>query len=107
MSTQTGPPARERWAARASLAAAALAVALPLAFGGVRGLLLLLAALAAMAVAAGALWWALTRRGPVRWIAGLLAVVLPLAVVVVLAITLLWTLLLSPVLWIVAVWCGR
>ncbi|MFF2363362.1 diacylglycerol/lipid kinase family protein [Streptomyces sp. NPDC058122] len=107
MSTQTGPPARERWAARASLAAAALAVALPLAFGGVRGLLLLLAALAAMAVAAAALWWALTRRGPVRWIAGLLAVVLPLAVVVVLAITLLWTLLLSPVLWIVAVWCGR
>ncbi|MEU4170886.1 diacylglycerol kinase family protein [Streptomyces sp. NPDC026665] len=107
MSTETGPPARERWAARASLAAAALAVALPLAFGGVRGFLLLLAALAAMAVAAAALWWALTRRGPVRWIAGLLAVALPLAVVVVLAITLLWTLLLSPVLWIVAVWSGR
>ncbi|MFD6553641.1 diacylglycerol kinase family protein, partial [Streptomyces sp. NPDC058398] len=107
MSTQTGPPARERWAARAALAAAALAVALPLAFGGVRGFLLLLAALAAMAVAAAALWWALTRRGAVRWIAGLLAVVLPLAVVVVLALTLLWTLLLSPVLWIIAVWCGR
>ncbi|MEV6192436.1 diacylglycerol kinase family protein [Streptomyces sp. NPDC051920] len=107
MSTETGPPARERWAARASLAAAALAVALPLAFGGVRGFLLLLAALAAVAVAAAALWWALTRRGPVRWIAGLLAVALPLAVVVVLAITLLWTLLLSPVLWIVAVWSGR
>ncbi|MGW1064893.1 diacylglycerol/lipid kinase family protein [Streptomyces aureus] len=107
MSTQTGPPARERWAARASLAAAALAVALPLAFGGVRGFLLLLAALAAMAVAAGALWWMLSRRGPVRWIAGLIAIVLPLAVVVVLAVTLLWTLLLSPVLWIVAVWCGR
>ncbi|MEU9135865.1 diacylglycerol kinase family protein [Streptomyces sp. NPDC048404] len=107
MSTQTGPPARERWAARAALAAAALAVALPLAFGGVRGFLLLLAALAAMAVAAAALWWALTRRGAVRWVAGLLAVVLPLAVVVVLALTLLWTLLLSPVLWIIAVWCGR
>ncbi|MFB7245766.1 diacylglycerol kinase [Streptomyces populi] len=107
MSTQTGPPARERWAARASLASAALAVALPLAFGGVRGFLLLLAALAAMAVAAAALWWALTRRGPVRWIAGLLAVLLPLAAVVVLAVTLLWTLLLSPLLWIVAVWCGR
>ncbi|MFD5517830.1 diacylglycerol/lipid kinase family protein [Streptomyces sp. NPDC127066] len=107
MSTQTGPPARERWAARAALSAAALAVALPLAFGGVRGFLLLLAALAAMAVAAAALWWALTRRGAVRWIAGLLAVVLPLAVVVVLALTLLWTLLLSPVLWIIAVWCGR
>ncbi|MGW2779733.1 diacylglycerol/lipid kinase family protein [Streptomyces populi] len=107
MSTQTAPPARERWAARASLASAALAVALPLAFGGVRGFLLLLAALAAMAVAAAALWWALTRRGPVRWIAGLLAVLLPLAAVVVLAVTLLWTLLLSPLLWIVAVWCGR
>ncbi|KAB1979940.1 MULTISPECIES: diacylglycerol/lipid kinase family protein [Streptomyces] len=107
MSTQTAPPARERWAARASLASAALAVALPLAFGGVRGFLLLLAALAAMAVAAAALWWALTRRGPVRWIAGLLAVLLPLAAVVILAITLLWTLLLSPLLWIVAVWCGR
>ncbi|WP_326784808.1 diacylglycerol/lipid kinase family protein [Streptomyces sp. NBC_00151] len=107
MSTETGPPARERWAARASLAAAALAVALPLAFGGVRGFLLLLAAAAAMAVAAAALWWMLTRRGPLRWIAGLLAIVLPFAAVVVLALTLLWTLLLSPVLWIIAVWCGR
>ncbi|MET7984983.1 MULTISPECIES: diacylglycerol kinase family protein [unclassified Streptomyces] len=107
MSAQTGPPARERWAARAALVSAALAVALPLVFGGVRGFLLLLAALATMAVAAAALWWTLTRRGPVRWIAGALAIVLPLAVIVVLAVTLLWTLLLSPVLWITAVWCGR
>jgi diacylglycerol kinase family enzyme len=107
MSTDTGPPARERWAARVSLASAALAVALPLAFGGVRGFLLLLAALAGMAVAAAALWWMLTRRGLVRWIAGLLAIVVPIAVIVVLAVTLLWTLLLSPVLWIIAVWSGR
>ncbi|MFD5815829.1 diacylglycerol/lipid kinase family protein [Streptomyces sp. NPDC127038] len=107
MSAQTGPSARERWAARAALVSAALAVALPLFSGGIRGLLFLLAALAALAVAAAALWWALSRRGPVRWIAGLLAVVLPLAALVVLAITLLWTLLLSPLLWIVAVWCGR
>ncbi|MFF3613168.1 diacylglycerol/lipid kinase family protein [Streptomyces sp. NPDC002580] len=107
MATDTGPPARERWAARVSLLAAALAVAVPLVFGGVRGFLLLLAALAGMAVSAAAMWWTLTRRGPVRWIAGLLAVVVPLAVIVVLAVTLLWTLLLSPVLWIIAVWSGR
>ncbi|MER5470631.1 diacylglycerol kinase family protein [Streptomyces sp. NPDC002935] len=107
MSTDTVPPARERWAARASLAAAVLAVALPLVFGGVRGFLLLLAALAGMAVSAAALWWMLTRRGLLRWIAGLLAVVVPIAVIVVLAVTLLWTLLLSPVLWILAVWSGR
>ena len=107
MSTETGPPAGERWAARVSLAAAALAVAVPLVFGGVRGFLLLLAALAGMAVAAAALWWTLSRRGPARWIAGLLAVAVPIAVIVVLAVTLLWTLLLSPVLWILAVWSGR
>ena len=39
-------PSRERWAARASLAAAAFAVPLPLVFGGVGGVLLLVAALA-------------------------------------------------------------
>jgi diacylglycerol kinase family enzyme len=107
MATDTAPGARERWAARASLASAALALAIPLVFGGVRGFLLLLAAIVGMAISAAAMWWTLTRRGPLRWIAGLLAVVVPIAVIVVLAVTLLWTLLLSPVLWIVAVWSGR
>lgn len=77
--TDTRPPARERWAARASLAAAALAVAVPLFTGGVRGVLLLIAAVVGMAVAAAALWWMLTRRGPARWIAGLLAIAVPSA----------------------------
>ncbi|MFD6494013.1 diacylglycerol kinase family protein [Streptomyces sp. NPDC059944] len=105
--TDTRPPARERWAARASLVAAALAVAVPLIDGGVRGVLLVIASIVGMAVAAAALWWTLTRRGPARWIAGLLAIAVPLGVIVVLAVTLLWTLLLSPVLWVLAVWCGR
>ncbi|MEW2166077.1 diacylglycerol kinase family protein [Streptomyces sp. NPDC007084] len=105
--TDTKPPARERWAARAALAAAALAVAVPLFTGGVRGVLLVVAAVVGMAVAAAALWWTLTRRGPARWIAGTLAIAVPLGVIVVLAVTLLWTLLLSPVLWVLAVWCGR
>ena len=107
MGTDTRPPARKRWAARAALAAAALAVAVPLVTGGLRGVLLMVAAVVGMAVAAAALWWTLSRRGPARWIAGLLAVAVPLGIIVVLAVTLLWTLLLSPVLWVVAVWCGR
>jgi hypothetical protein len=70
-----GPDHREQqWAARAALTAAALAVLLPLAYGGVGGVLLLVAGLAGAALTAAALWWALTRRGFVRWAAALLAV---------------------------------
>ncbi|MFD5402245.1 diacylglycerol/lipid kinase family protein [Streptomyces griseorubiginosus] len=98
---------RQRWAARVSLAAAALAVLLPLAYGGIGGVLLLAAGLAGAAVTAAALWWTLTRRGPERWLAAVVTVVTPTLLVVLFAVTLGWVLLLSLALWTVAVSSGR
>ncbi|GAB2998252.1 hypothetical protein GCM10023080_075290 [Streptomyces pseudoechinosporeus] len=95
------------WAARTALAAAAFAVLLPLGYGGVGGVLLLVAVLAGAALTAAAVWWALTRRGPVRWAAALLAMAAPTAVIFLLATTLLWALPLSLVSWAVAVGAGR
>ncbi|MFC9628750.1 diacylglycerol/lipid kinase family protein [Streptomyces mirabilis] len=98
----------KRWAARAALVAAALAVLLPLGYGGVDGVLLLFAALLGVAVTAAALWWALTRRGPLRWVAAVLAAVAPGAVITLFAVTgLLWAVPVSLALWTVAVWSGR
>ncbi|MDQ0758529.1 diacylglycerol/lipid kinase family protein [Streptomyces canus] len=97
----------QRWAARAALAAAALAVLLPLGYGGLDGVVLLAAGLAGGAVTAAAVWWTLTRRGPARWLAAVLAAVTPTVVVVLFVVTLGWVLVLSPVLWAVAVWSGR
>lgn len=97
----------QRWAARVSLAAAALAVLLPLAHGGLGGVLLLAAGLAGAAVTAAALWWTLTRRGPERWLAAVITVVTPTLLVVLFAVTLGWVLLLSLALWTVAVSSGR
>ncbi|MET8079495.1 diacylglycerol kinase family protein [Streptomyces sp. NPDC005303] len=109
MSVDVNAPAfrRQRWAARSSLATAALAVLLPLAYGGLGGVLLLAAGLAGAAVTAAAVWWTLTRRGPERWLAAALALVVPALVLVLFVVTLGWVLLLSPVLWSVAVWSGR
>ncbi|MFF9817485.1 diacylglycerol/lipid kinase family protein [Streptomyces sp. NPDC014006] len=100
-------PWAQRWAARASLAAAVAAVTLPVLVGGVTGLLLMLAGTAGLGVTAAALWWALSRRGPARVAAAVLAVVTPAAVVALFAVTFLWALVVSPALWGVAVWCGR
>lgn len=97
----------QRWAARASLAAAALAVALPLGYGGGDGVLIMLAGLAGLAVTVAALWWTLARRGPVRVAAAVLALALPVAVIALFAATLLWILVLSLALWALAVWTGR
>ncbi|MEU7060700.1 diacylglycerol kinase family protein [Streptomyces sp. NPDC046197] len=98
---------RQRWAARASLAAAALAVLLPLVYGGPAGVLLAAAGLAGLALTAAAVWWALSRRGLARAVAALVAAVTPAAVITVFAVTFLWSLLVSLALWALAVWAGR
>ncbi|MFE7955908.1 diacylglycerol/lipid kinase family protein [Streptomyces sp. NPDC057413] len=100
-------PWGQRWAARASLAAAAAAVLLPVLVGGATGLLLMLVGTAGLGLTAAALWWALSRRGPVRLAAAVLAVATPVAVVALFAATFVWALIVSPLLWAVAVWCGR
>ena len=97
----------QRWAARTALAAAGLAVLVPLAYGGVGGVLLLVAGAAGLGLSTVAVWWTLTLRGPVRWAAAVLAVALPAALVALFAATLFWALLVSVALWVVAVWSGR
>ncbi|MFE9019275.1 diacylglycerol/lipid kinase family protein [Streptomyces sp. NPDC007808] len=97
----------QRWAARTALAAAALALLVPLAYGGIGGVLLLVAGAAGLGVSAVAAWWTLTLRGPVRWVAAAWAVALPAALVALFAATLSWTLPTSVALWAVAVWSGR
>lgn len=97
----------QRWAARAALAAAALAVVVPLAYDGIGGVLLLVAAAVGLAVTAAAVWWTLTLRGPARAAAAVLAVAVPGVVVVLFAATFFWALPLSLALWAVAVWSGR
>ncbi|GAA2630246.1 diacylglycerol/lipid kinase family protein [Streptomyces vastus] len=97
----------QRWAARGALGAATLAALVPLAYGGIGGVLLLMGGVAGLGLSAAAVWWTLTLRGPARWAAAALAVSIPAAVIALLAITLFWALLLSLALWGVAVWCGR
>ncbi|KMS75633.1 diacylglycerol kinase [Streptomyces viridochromogenes] len=97
----------QRWAARTALAAAGLAVLVPLAYGGVGGALLLVAGAAGLGLSAIAVWWTLTLRGPLRWAAAVVALALPAALVALFAATLFWALLASVALWAVAVWSGR
>ena len=97
----------QRWAARASLAAAGLAVLVPLAYGGVGGVLLLVAGVVGLGIGMVAVWWTLTLRGPLRWVAGVVALSVPAAVIALFAATLFWSLLASVALWTVAVWSGR
>ncbi|WP_393099925.1 diacylglycerol/lipid kinase family protein [Streptomyces sp. LN325] len=105
--TSGATPGGQRWAARAALAAAALAVLLPLAKGGLSGVLLLAIAFVGVVVTAAAAWWTLTRRGPLRWVAALLAMAAPAAVVTLFAVSLLWAVPVSLLLWAVAVGTGR
>ncbi|MET9816212.1 diacylglycerol kinase family protein [Streptomyces sp. NPDC006355] len=99
---------RQRWAARGALAAAASAALLPLVAGGLSGLLLLVAGLAGLALTAAALWWVLSRRGPARMAAAVLAVAAPVGLITLFATAnLLWVVFLSLLLWCAAVWSGR
>ncbi|SDE16756.1 diacylglycerol/lipid kinase family protein [Streptomyces prasinopilosus] len=97
----------QRWAARVALAAAVLAVVFPLLYGGLRGLALLLCGAAGIALSAAALWWTLTLRGPLRWVAALVAVCVPATVIALSAVFLFWALPVSLALWTLAVWSGR
>ncbi|OSP35611.1 diacylglycerol kinase, partial [Streptomyces sp. 13-12-16] len=97
----------QRWAARGALAAAALAVAAPLVYGGLRGLLLLVCGIAGMGLSAAAVWWTLTLRGPLRWVSALIAVCVPAGLIALFAVTLFWSLPVSLALWGLAVWSGR
>ena len=73
----------QRWQARLSLAAAAAAVLVPLvAIGFKASLAVTLTGVVGLAVAAAGVWWALTHKGVVRWLATAVAVLAPLVVLV-------------------------
>ncbi|WP_327728566.1 diacylglycerol kinase family protein [Streptomyces sp. NBC_00487] len=97
-----------RWAARAALAAGFGAIVVLLLFAGLDSLLLVLVGAAGLAVTAAGVWWALVLTGLGRVLAGVLAFAAPAAVVVLyVASGLLWVVLVSLALWVLAGFCGR
>ncbi|MCM1973076.1 MULTISPECIES: diacylglycerol kinase family protein [unclassified Streptomyces] len=97
----------QRWAARGSLAAAGLALLVPLAYGGVGGVLMLVGGAFGVVVTVAAVWWTLTLRGPLRGVAALVVLTVPACVVALFAVTLFWALPVAVALWALAVWLGR
>jgi diacylglycerol kinase family enzyme len=99
----------QRWQARLALAAAAAAVLVPLvAIGFKASLAVTLTGVVGLALAAAGVWWALTHKGLVRWLATALAVAAPLVVLVLYTSRgLLWVVLVALALLVVAVAAGR
>lgn len=100
--------ARQRWAARGALAAAGLAVLLPIGFAGAASVLLVVIGVLGTAITVAALWWVLTLRGPARGAAGVLALATPATVIgLFAAANLLWVVVVSLALWGFAFWAGK
>jgi diacylglycerol kinase family enzyme len=99
----------QRWQARLALAAAAAAVLVPLvAIGFKASLAVTLTGVVGLAVAAAGVWWALTHKGVVRWLAVVVAVAAPLVVLVLYTSRdLLWVVLVAVGLLVLAVVAGR
>ncbi|MEV1022098.1 diacylglycerol kinase family protein [Streptomyces sp. NPDC050264] len=98
----------QRWLARASLVAAAAAVVVLGVFAGLRTFALLAVGLCGLVVTAAALWWVLSRRGVLRFLALALALAAPVWVLVAYSrADLLWVVLVSAALWLVAAGAGR
>ncbi|MFS8103827.1 diacylglycerol kinase [Lentzea alba] len=99
----------QRWLARLALLAAAVAVVLLLAVAGFRaGIGLVLVGAAGMAAGLAAVWWFVSRRGFVRWLAGFVVLAAPVTVAVVYALAgLLWVAVVCAVLWSIALVSGR
>jgi diacylglycerol kinase family enzyme len=99
----------QRWQARLALVAAAAAVLVaPVAAGFGKGLALVLVGLAGLALTLSGVWWALTNKGLVRWLAVALAVLAPLVVLVLYTSRgLLWVVLVALGLLVLAVAAGR
>ena len=99
----------QRWLARLSLGAAAAAVLVPvLAIGFGAALGVAITGVVGLALTAAGVWWALTNRGPARWLAVALAALAPIVVLVLYTSRgLLWLVLVALALLVVAVAGGR
>jgi diacylglycerol kinase family enzyme len=93
----------QRWLARLSFALAFLAVAVVLAFAGLKSVAMLGVGLAGAAVSLAAAFLMLSRRGVLRWLSLAVFVLAPIAVLIVYAFTdLLWVALVSAAGWFLA-----
>ncbi len=103
------PRARSRtWLARLSFALAGLAVAILVAFAGLRSVTMLAVGLASAAVSLAAAYWFLAERGIRRWLSLAALVLSPAAVIVVFALRgLLWVALASAAAWLLASLAAR
>ena len=99
----------QRWLARLSLGAAAAAVLVPVMAVGFRAsLAVTITGVVGLALTAAGVWWALSHKGPVRWLAAALAALAPIVVLVLYTSRgLLWLVLLALALLVVAVAAGR
>jgi len=104
-----GTSPAQRWLARLALLAAGAAVVVPLAAAGLRGsIALIVTGTVGVTVGFAGVWWFLTHRGFVRWIAAALAVATPLTVVVLYArARVVWVVLVCAALWWAAAAAGR
>ncbi|QKW20332.1 NAD(+)/NADH kinase [Kitasatospora sp. NA04385] len=101
-------PARTVWLARAAIGCGLAAVLLLAAGAGLRGALVVAVGVAALALMAVGGWWALSRRGPLRWLGVLLAVAAPVGAVVLYVGGGTWPWVLGAVaLWAAGLWLGR
>jgi diacylglycerol kinase family enzyme len=95
--------AAQRWLARLSFVLAGAAVAVLLAFAGVKSLSMLAVGVAAAVAGLAAAYVFLSRRGVVRWLALAVFVLAPIAVIVVYAVKdLLWVAVVSAAAWLLA-----
>lgn len=101
--------AARRWSARMAFVFAALAALGPILTAGVRGALGLLGVgIGAVVLVVAALYWALIRRGALRWMSLGVALVAPLVVVVLFVrAQLLWVALLSSAFVLLSTVCAR
>src|SRR5215207_2306696 len=99
----------QRWLARlAQVAAAAAVLAPPVVAGFRQSVALVLVGLVGLALSLAGVWWALTNKGLVRWLATAVAVLAPLVVLVLyMRRGLLWVVLVAVGLLAVAVAAGR
>ena len=104
-----GATVAQRWLARLALVAAAAAVLVPPLVAGFRqSIALVLVGLIGLALTAAGVWWALTNRGLIRWLAVAVAVLAPLVVLVLYTSRdLLWVVLVALGLLALAVAAGR
>jgi len=95
--------AAQRWLARLSFVLAGAAIAVLLAFAGVKSLAMLAVGVAAAVVGLAAAYVFLSRRGVLRWLALAVFVLAPIAVIVVYAFkNLLWVAVVSAAAWLLA-----